>query len=294
MLFLSIQEGLTLSSPLLHRWIIHQILLDDCLRVLHVIDIVILKLLEFLFDVGTSQESVVFQVLVLLRVVALNHHGGLLSGSRRIRGLDSTDGNLEQLIFPLGIKCLLMKELLLFDFGLVPLFPELNIFLELEQFLLIVNRILSQLVNGQLQISNTSFLEVLVLILILKRCNEHPQLLLFLLNVNIVGLQVLVLLPPEHFAELGVKLRDFCIYLFLMLLESIEAIALPPVHCGTQIFKSTRSKKSRVRIQKITILVTYFFLLGDSTSLDAPGGPPVVALAFSTLIWTCLALSASA
>ena len=59
MAFLGVQVSLTLSPPLLHRRIVHQILLNDGLRVLYVVEILLVDLVKFFFDVGASEEGVV-------------------------------------------------------------------------------------------------------------------------------------------------------------------------------------------------------------------------------------------
>ena len=102
--------------------------------------------------------------------------------------MDPSNSNLKQLILPLGIECLFVEELLLLDLVLVLVFPVLHIFLQLQQFLLIVNRVLSQLIDCEFQIRDASFLEVLILVLVLQRGDQRPQLFFLLLHVNIVGL----------------------------------------------------------------------------------------------------------
>lgn len=129
------------------------VLLNDCLAVF---EIVILPL--FLFDIGASQESV--RILLILTVVSS------LDGSHLLDvfsfDMQTSDGYLEQLVFPLCVECLLVEELLFLLLDVVLLNPFFLLLFQLLELLLVGELVLPHLLDRDLVLLNPKLLVVVV------------------------------------------------------------------------------------------------------------------------------------
>ena len=108
----------------------HQVLLNQRLAVLDGVDV------RVVLDVRASQEGV--SVLLFFRFRTFDGMGCLF-----FVNLKSTDCDLEQLIFPLGIQSLFVEKVFLLELVIIFFFPSLNIFILCFYFSLILKRILS-------------------------------------------------------------------------------------------------------------------------------------------------------
>jgi len=165
-----------------------EVLLHQCLAVF---DIVQVPLQVLIFNVGPRQKSVISLFFAFGHLLALESH---LRPFALTIGLHATNSHFEEFVLPFSIQCLLVEEFLLVSLLLKLLFPVLDIVVQVNELFLVVYSVVSQLVNGQLQVGDSLVLVVVTTILIIKAVNELPELLFLLFDVDVVRLEVFVLL----------------------------------------------------------------------------------------------------
>lgn len=139
--------------------VLHEILFHQSLTILNGIDF---DLFRLLVNIGTRKKSVgiLFKWVSPLNGIILNRLQLTSPIVFLFVNLQSGDGDLKEFILPFGIKSLLMIELLLLNLLFVLLFPHLDVSLQCAKTLLLIEGVLSHLVNSDLKCADSRVLDV--------------------------------------------------------------------------------------------------------------------------------------
>ena len=86
--------------------------------------------------------------------------------------METTNGNLKQLVLPFGIKSLFMKELLLLLLDLELLLALLDLLNQLLLLLFVVEGVLTHLVDSDLQLRDPHVFKVIVRVFLIQGCDQ--------------------------------------------------------------------------------------------------------------------------
>ena len=122
--------------------------------------------------------------------------------------LNSSNGQLEELVLPLGFNDLVLEEVfVLFEGGRAGL-PMLDLLAEILLFLRHLHTLLVQAVHLLIQLVDHFILESVVAVFGVEFLDQRLQLLLLGLNIDGVTFEVVVLLLLQLIVKLSVELFD--------------------------------------------------------------------------------------
>lgn len=119
-------------------------------------------------------------------------------------GLQTAQGQLEQLVLPFAINNLVLQEVLVLLEGVGPSAEVGNFFLQVAFVGLLLGLVVCQLLHGHELLLNLSVLSGGILILVVEFCDELAQLTLLLLYVDRVALEVVVLVLLQNPVQLHI------------------------------------------------------------------------------------------
>ena len=90
-----------------------------------------------------------------------------------------------------------MEELLLLDLELILLLQNFDVSLQGSDLLLLRRGLRSQTVNCLLERGDTLLFDIIAFIVLVELLDQAFELLFLLLDIDVVGLQILVFLLPE-------------------------------------------------------------------------------------------------